>query len=114
MPFINTRLNIELPPEKEEILKARLGEAITVFPGKSEQWLMLAFADRCRLWFHGEKDFPQAFVEVELLGEASSENCERMTKEICKIYSEELGISPDAIYVKFEFIREWGWNNQTF
>ena len=114
MPFINTRVNVSISPEKERILKARLGEAITTFPGKSEQWLMLGFADNCRLWFRGENDFPQAFVEVELLGEATREVCEKMTERICKIYSEELGISPDAIYVKYEFIKEWGWNNQNF
>lgn len=114
MPFINTKLNIPLDETKEQILKSRLGEAITVFPGKTEQWLMLGFCDNCRLWFHGEKDFPMAFVEVQLLGEAKSDACERMTREICRIYSEELGISPDAVYVKFESIKEWGWNNRTF
>lgn len=114
MPFINTRINRPLSQEKEELLKARLGEAITVFPGKSEQWLMLGFEDNARLWFHGENDFPMAFVEVQLLGTAAPEVCERMTQTLCALYSEILGISPDAVYVKFDFIKEWGWNNQTF
>ena len=114
MPFINTKINRPLSPEKEEILKSRLGEAITVFPGKTEQWLMLGFTDNARLWFHGENDFPMAFVEVQLLGTAAPDACEKMTQRICTIYSEELGISPDAIYVKFESISEWGWNNRTF
>ncbi len=114
MPFINTKVNVTLDPKKEEILKSRLAEAITTFPGKTEQWLMLNFTDNCRLWFHGDNTFPMAFVEVQLLGEAASDACERMTQKICKIYSEELGISPDAIYVKFESVKEWGWNNQTF
>ena len=114
MPFINTKTNVAIDKKKEELLKARLGKAITTFPGKTEQWLMLEFCDNRHLWFRGENDFPMAFVEVQLLGTATDDVCERMTRELCKIYSEELGISPDAIYVKFEFITEWGWNNQTF
>jgi phenylpyruvate tautomerase PptA (4-oxalocrotonate tautomerase family) len=114
MPFINTRINRPLSPEKEELLKTRLGEAISTFPGKSEQWLMLGFEDNARLWFRGEKDFPMAFVEVELLGEAADAVCEKMTARICEILSDVLGISPDAVYVKYVFIKSWGWNGQNF
>ena len=35
MPFIDTKLNIRLSQEKEASLKAKLGEAITAFPGKA-------------------------------------------------------------------------------
>ena len=31
-------------------IRKKLGEAIALLPGKSEQWLMLGFADRCRLF----------------------------------------------------------------
>ena len=44
MPFIDTKLNVKLTDEKEVKLKARLGEAIATFPGKSEYWLMLTLA----------------------------------------------------------------------
>ena len=114
MPFIHTTTNTSISPEKEQILKSRLGEAIAAFPGKSEKWLMLDFCDNARMWFHGEKDFPMVFSTVQLLGEAGHDACERMTALLCEIFSEELGISPDAIYVKYEFIKEWGWNGSNF
>lgn len=114
MPFINTKLNIALTQEKEAILKAKLGEAITSFPGKSEYWLMMSFSDNSRMWFRGYNNFPIAYVEVQLFGSADSATCEKMTKTVCKIFKEELGISPEHVYVKYEFVDEWGWNNENF
>ncbi len=112
MPFIDTKLNVELTKEKEEVLKARLGEAITCFPGKSEYWLMLNFTDKSRMWFRGYSSFPVAMVEVQLFGTATDEACANMTKTICTIFKEELGISPEHTYVKYEFVDVWGWNNE--
>lgn len=114
MPFIDTKLNIRLSKEKEQILKAKLGEAISTFPGKSEYWLMLNFTDNCRMWFRGYDRFPVAMVEVKLFGTADDAVCEQMTKIICKLFREELDISPDHVYVKYEFVDHWGWNGENF
>ena len=108
MPFIDTKLNIRLSKEKEEILKAKLGEAISVFAGKSEYWLMLNFTDNCRMWFRGYQSFPIAMVEIKLFGGADEETCSRMTATVCKLFEEELEISPDHVYVKYEFTDRWG------
>ncbi|MBQ8431859.1 MAG: hypothetical protein IJX28_03140 [Clostridia bacterium] len=114
MPFIDTKLNIRLSEEKEKILKTRLGEAISNFPGKSEYWLMLRFTDNARMWFRGYNNFPIAMVEVKLFGQAEEAICNRMTKILCDLYHEELNISPEHIYVKYEFCERWGWNGENF
>ncbi len=114
MPFIDTKLNIRLSKEKEESLKAKLGEAISTFAGKSEYWLMLNFTDNCRMWFRGYDRFPVAMVEVKLFGTADRESCERMTAIICKLFCEELDIAPDHVYVNYSFSEQWGWNGENF
>ena len=114
MPFINTKLNVRLTEEKEAVLKAKLGEAIAVFPGKSEYWLMLSFEDECRMWFRGHSQYPVAMVEVKLFGSANRAYCEEMTKVICKIFKEELNIAPDHVYVEYTATEHWGWNNENF
>ncbi len=114
MPFIDTKLNIRLSEEKEKILKTRLGEAISNFPGKSEYWLMLNFTDNARMWFRGYDNFPIAMVEVQLFGQADEETCNRMTKILCDLFHEELNISPEHIYVKYTFCESWGWNGENF
>ncbi len=112
MPFIDTKLNISLSKEKETLLKEKLAEAITIFPGKSEYWLMLNFSDNSRMWFRGYDNFPVAYVQIQLFGSASPEACEKMTKTVCKIFKDVLSISPDHVYVKYEFVDTWGWNGE--
>ncbi len=114
MPFIDTKLNIRLSEEKEMILKTKLGEAISNFSGKSEYWLMLNFTDNAHMWFRGYNNFPIAMVEVKLFGAADEATCDRMTKTICKLFHEVLDISPDHVYVKYEFTDRWGWNGENF
>lgn len=114
MPFIDTKLNIRLSKEKEEVLKAKLGEAISAFPGKSEYWLMLNFTDNCRMWFRGHDRFPIAMVEIKLFGTADHASCEQMTKIICDLFHEELNITPDHVYVNYSFTDHWGWNGENF
>ena len=42
MPFINSKVNVPLTEEVKEALKTKLGQAISLIPGKSENWLMVA------------------------------------------------------------------------
>ena len=51
MPYIGTHTTVEITPEKEVVLKEKLGKAIEAIPGKAEAWLMCGFEDNCRLWF---------------------------------------------------------------
>lgn len=113
MPFINTKVTTEITKEKEEILKAELGKAITLI-GKAEAYLMLGFEDNCRLWFQGNQQGDTAYVEVALLGHVTKENAEKLTSAICDIMNKELSISPDRVYVKFSETDIWGFNNIVF
>lgn len=41
MPFINVKISENLSDIQVDNLKSRLGEAISLIPGKSEAWLMV-------------------------------------------------------------------------
>lgn len=114
MPFINSKVSVEMTPEKKEQVKKRLGEAISMIPGKSENWLMVGFEDSYDLYFQGNQNAPTAFVEVKIYGGASADVYNRMTAAICNIFSEELGIGADRTYVKYEEVENWGWNGSNF
>lgn len=45
MPFINSKVTVKMTDSQKEAVKKRLGEAITLIPGKSENWLMAGFED---------------------------------------------------------------------
>jgi len=114
MPYIGTHTTVEITPEKEVVLKEKLGKAIEAIPGKTEAWLMCGFEDNCRLWFKGDASAPSAFVEVKLLGSASPEYYEKLTAIICQILADELDIPAERTYVKYEECKYWGWNNINF
>lgn len=114
MPFISTKTNTLISKDAEIRIKKRYGKAISILPGKSEEWLMLDFCDNCNMYFRGEDDEKLAFVEVKIFGEASDTATNALTAELCLILQEELGISPDCVYVKYEACSKWGWNSSNF
>ncbi|HOQ16969.1 MAG TPA: phenylpyruvate tautomerase MIF-related protein [Defluviitaleaceae bacterium] len=114
MPFISTRTSVSIDAEKRENIKAKLGKAIELIPGKTENWLMLSFQDNLPMYFKGSNQEPLAFVEVMLFGSASQEAYDKLTKAVTDILNEELGIKPNGIYVKYEECKHWGWNGSNF
>lgn len=114
MPFINAKVTVKMSEEKKEAVKKKLGEAISLIPGKSEHWLMVGFEDSYDLYFQGNKDAETAFIEVKIFGSASSAVYDKMTGVLCGIFEEELGIPAARIYVKYEEVSEWGWNGSNF
>ena len=113
MPYINTITNVKVTDEQANNIKSRFGKAIEVFPGKSEAWLMVGIKDDYKLYFRGS-DEPCAFVNVSIFGSLNSDSCQKMTALVCDILSEELPLSADRIYVKYDSSTDWGWNGSNF
>lgn len=113
MPYIETKTNVPVPPERAEAIKTRLGKAIATVPGKSERWLMLSFAGDLPFYFAGS-DAPCAMVEVKIFGSASDPVLETLTGQITAILSDELALPADRVYVKYELCEHWGWNGGNF
>ncbi len=114
MPYINTTVNTTVTKEAQTAIKTRLGKAISLIPGKTEEWLMLSFNENKDMYFRGSNEKPLAYVTVSLFGSASDSAYDALTAEITEIVGEELAIEPSCIYVKYEEINHWGWNGVNF
>ena len=114
MPFIDSKVSVKITEEQEKELKTRLGQAISLIPGKSENWLMTGFEDDYHLYFSGDNSEPIAYIEVRLFGGPNKAAFQKMTEEITKIYGEVLGIAPDHMYIKYSATPDWGWNGGNF
>lgn len=114
MPMISAKTNIAISSEQEIELKSKLGGAITVLSGKSENWLMLDFQDNCRLWFQGDNSEPIAYIEVKVYGKIDYSQSNKLTSKLCEIFNEVMSISLDKIYVKYEEVDMWGYNGSNF
>lgn len=114
MPYIRTTVSKEITQENIENLKAKLGQAIALIPGKSESWLMLAFEDNVNMYFKGDCSEDYAYVEVSLFGSTTDAAYDRLTAAISEIINEEIGIDRANIYIKYEQTDHWGWNGTNF
>lgn len=114
MPFIQSKVNVSLSKDEKESLKTKLGQAITLIPGKSESRLMLDFEENCSLYFKGKNDGKLAFLDVKLFGKTTAPVYDRLTAALCRIYEETLGIPPENIYVKYEEVEHWGCDGSNF
>ena len=114
MPFIHSKTNIKTTANQQLELKTRLGEAISILPGKSEAWLMINLEDDQKMYFRGDDSEPLAFICVNCYGNADEAAFDRMTDELTKIYGEVLGIKADHMYIKYDASLHWGWNGNNF
>ncbi len=113
MPYISVKTPFKATETQAESVKAKLGKAIEIIPGKTERWLMVSFEKQDYMFFAG-KDEPSAMIEVFVFGDVTSSDSEKLTAEICRIISSELSVATDRIYVKYSGISEWGWNGGNF
>ena len=109
MPYINTITSVGINGRKQQVIKERMGKAIELIPGKTEDWLMLSFRDNVDMFFKGE-DEPCAVCQVKLYGSAQEEDYARLTEALTDILYEELAIPMERIYITYEEISTWGWN----
>ncbi len=114
MPFIDSKVSIIISPEQEQEIVQRLGQAISIIPGKSESWLMTGFEQNYHLYFRGKNDTPTAFIEVKIFGNENSNAFSALTSEICDIFHDVLNIPKDHVYIKYEAVSNWGWNGNNF
>ncbi|MBR2460129.1 MAG: hypothetical protein IKB34_02705 [Clostridia bacterium] len=113
MPYINTTVNVPIPPKTEKELASELGKAITLIRGKTESWLMLNFTENSKMYFAGS-DAPTAMVEIQIFGSASDKEYDALTAATCRLISKKLNIPEDRVYVKYGEYDRWGWNGQNF
>lgn len=108
MPFIVSRVNVPISPEQEQRLKSRMGKAIELVPGKSEEYLLLGFEQNCHLYLRGDNSRPMAYIEAAIFENEGHRGRDALTAELTDIFREVLGISSDHIYIKYEDITAWG------
>ena len=114
MPFISTKTNKSIPADTAKKLKEAYASAIELLPGKTEKWLMLSFEGDVTMAFHGDMESPMAFLTVSLVGKAPTEAYDALTARLCAVMGDVLGIAADMVYVKYEEVDHWGWNNINF
>lgn len=116
MPYVQSVVSVKLTEEQKENIKKRIGQAMNEMPGKSEEWLFVGFQDDNTLYFRGNKLSKGAVIEVKLLGKQERQAKDDYTNKLCTIFSEEIGVPGENIYVIYTEYEDgsWGWNGNLF
>lgn len=108
MPFIMAKVNQKLSTQQKQRIKAGLGRAISLVPGKSEDVLMVGLEDQYDLYLRGDNRQPLAYLSVAIYGTASHEGYDDLNLAITKLFYEVLHVQPENLFVDYEDIQAWG------
>lgn len=107
MPFIDVKASCTVTGEQELRLKAELGRAVALLPGKSEESLMLRFTDNCRMWFAGAQHGPIVMLDAAIYGSAPPEAASAFGSRAVALCKEVLGA--ETVYFKLAQTTDWAW-----
>lgn len=115
MPFINVKSNLVIDDDQAQMLKEQFGKAISLLPGKNENYLMVGIEEQSSLYFQGDDGLrPAAMLEVALYGGATSAAYNALTEALTGILQEVLFIEPSRVYIRYTEHDYWGHNGRNF
>jgi phenylpyruvate tautomerase PptA (4-oxalocrotonate tautomerase family) len=110
MPLIEVKLAKQASRKQERILADKLGEAITLIPGKTEKGLMVDVVSDRHIYKGGAFLEYGASVNVVLKTGPSRTDCEKLNAAIFQIMTEDMKIPAENVYVTFAFCDNFGVN----
>jgi phenylpyruvate tautomerase len=114
MPLLKLETTVALTEEKRNTLLAALSKTLAETTGKPEQYVMVTAGQSAMLM--AGKPGDAAFVDIRGIGGLSGEVNRRLSRQVCELLNESLGVPPSRIYLNFTEIDagHWGWNGNTF
>ena len=112
MPFIDCKLNVDITKQQEMQLKDEFGKAISLIPGKSENWLMVNIQPKCSLYFRGSNDKPIAMITVMVYGTPNPAAYDALTARFNNILKNVANV--EDMYVSYSETSNFGYNRSNF
>ncbi|SHH72660.1 Macrophage migration inhibitory factor (MIF) [Clostridium collagenovorans DSM 3089] len=110
MPYININITNKLNEEEKNTLKSKLGELITIIPGKTEARLMIGINDDYSLYHAGDKKEKAAYIIVQLFKSCDFEYKAKFTEKVFDFLEEEFNIPKANVYLSINEHQCWGSN----
>jgi phenylpyruvate tautomerase len=114
MPLLKLETTVALSDEKRQSLLPALSKIVSETLGKPESYVMVTINPAAILM--SGKPGDAAFVDVRSIGGLSLAVNQQLSKSICTLLKESLGVAPGCIYLNFSNIdaANWGWKGSTF
>jgi len=114
MPLLKLETTVALTEDKRQALLASLSKIVAETTGKPQQYVMVT-ASQAAMQMSGRPG-DAAFVDVRSIGGLTGEVNRNLSKRVCELLNDSLGIPPDRIYLNFTEVQasHWGWNGNVF
>lgn len=112
MPYISVNMSKKLNPQQKEQIKSKMGEIITLIPGKTESVTMVDISCGHSLYMGGKVLPSGAFVEIRLLGKAELKYKEKLTEAVFKSLKELADAPEKDVYVNIIEFENWGFGGK--
>ena len=114
MPLLKLETTVVLTEDQRQALLASLSKIVAETIGKPQQYVMVA-AGQAAMQMSGSPG-NAAFVDVRSIGGLTGEVNRKLSKKVCELLHESLGIPPNRVYLNFTDVQasHWGWNGNTF
>ena len=114
MPLLKLETTVALSEEKRKALLASLSKITAETIGKPEEYVMVT-ANAAAILMSG-KAGEAAFVEVRSIGGLSGDAPKQLSRRICGLLNDSLGIAQNRVYLNFVDVEasNWGWKGNTF
>jgi phenylpyruvate tautomerase PptA (4-oxalocrotonate tautomerase family) len=107
MPYIDVNISKKLSNDEKDVLKAKLGELISIIPGKTEGVTMIGINDDYTMYLSGQKKDRAAFLNIKLYKPSEFEYKNELTKKIFEFFEEEYDITGENMYMTFDEYDSW-------
>ena len=114
MPLIRLTTSVAPPAETVQTVLASLSKIAAETIGKPEQYVMAA-AGTGPMLMSGQAG-PAALVEVRSIGGLNPKVNQQITRKVCALLEQSLGVPPERVFLNFTEVppSDWGWRGKTF
>jgi phenylpyruvate tautomerase PptA (4-oxalocrotonate tautomerase family) len=114
MPLLKLETTVTVPDEKRKNLITALSKIVAETIGKPELYVMVTIGP-CDILMSG-KPGEAAFVDVRSIGGLTDEVNKQLSKKVCALLKEALGVPENRTYLNFMDVDavNWGWKGSTF
>jgi phenylpyruvate tautomerase len=114
MPLLKLETSQPLDAQKCAALLPALSRIVAESIGKPEEYVMATINHTSILM--SAKSGHAAFVDVRSIGGLSRTVNQQISKKVCSLLAQNLGIPPERVYLNFTNVEaeNWGWNGNTF
>lgn len=113
MPYLKIQTNLPVTLKARRNVLREASALVAQELEKPEDYVMIALQPDTAMLFAGSDD-PVAFLELKAVG-LPARKTKKLSRVLCVMIEEHLGIKKDRVYVKFIDVNHsmWGWKGDT-